>query len=71
MQSDGDYFCGDVVLGSFNMSYSDEDSILEQKFKSKYLEIFIMKTLYFKSDWWKCIFKEMQHITTRSLTIGF
>ena len=50
MQSDGDYFCGDVVLGSFNMSYSDEDSILEQKFKSKYLEIFIMKTLYFKSD---------------------
>ena len=27
MQSDGNSFCGDVVLNSFNMVYSDEDSI--------------------------------------------
>ena len=31
MQSDGNSFCGDVVLHSFNMSYSDEDNILDQK----------------------------------------
>ena len=27
MQSDGNSFCGDVVLDSFNMVYSGEDSI--------------------------------------------
>ena len=27
MQSDGNSLCGDVVLESFNMVYSDEDSI--------------------------------------------
>ena len=27
MQSDGNSFCGDVVLDSFNMVNSDEDSI--------------------------------------------
>ena len=32
MQSDGNSFCGDVVLGSFNVSYRDEDSILEQMY---------------------------------------
>ena len=32
MKSDGNSFCGDVVLNSFNMSYRDEDSILEQKY---------------------------------------
>ena len=31
MQSDGNSFYGDVVLDSFNMVYSDEDSIEEQK----------------------------------------
>ena len=31
MQSDGDSFCEDVVLDSFNMAYRDEDSILDQK----------------------------------------
>ena len=25
-------FCGDVVLDSFNMEYSDEDSILDKKY---------------------------------------
>ena len=31
MQSDGNSFCGDVVLDSFNMSYRDKDSILEKQ----------------------------------------
>ena len=31
MQSDGNSFCGDVVLDSFNISYSDKDSVLDQK----------------------------------------
>ena len=31
MHSDGNSFFGDVVLVSFNMSYRDEESILEQK----------------------------------------
>ena len=35
MQSDGKSFCGDVVLDSFNMEYSDEDSILEKKYEKK------------------------------------
>ena len=33
MISDGDSFYGDVVLDSFNMVYSDEDSIQDQKYK--------------------------------------
>ena len=35
MQSDGNNFCGDVVLGSLNMSYIDEDSILEEKYEQQ------------------------------------
>ena len=47
MQSDGDSFRGDVVLGSFNMSYRDEDSILDQKYEKQisldlYYEDFIL-----------------------------
>ena len=38
----GTVFCGDVVLDSFNMSYKDEDNILEQIYKSKYVRIIIM-----------------------------
>ena len=30
LQSDGNSFCGDVVLDSFKMEYSDEDSILDK-----------------------------------------
>ena len=33
IQSDGNSFCGDVVLDSFNIVYSDEDSILDQKYE--------------------------------------
>ena len=35
MQSDGNSFCGDVVWDGFNMSYRDEDSILEQQYENK------------------------------------
>ena len=36
MQSDGNSFWGDVVLDSFNMVNSDEDSILEQKYEKRF-----------------------------------
>ena len=35
MQSDRNSFGGDVVLDSFNMSYRDEDSILDQKYEKQ------------------------------------
>ena len=35
MQSDENSFCGDVVLDGFNMSYIDEDIILEQKYEKQ------------------------------------
>ena len=37
MHSDGNSFCGDVVLGSFNMVYNDEDSIKDQKYEKRIL----------------------------------
>ena len=42
MQSDGSGFCGDVVTDSFNKAYRDDDNILDQIYKSKYVQIFIM-----------------------------
>ena len=42
MQSDGNRFFGDVVLDSFNKEYRDEDFILDQIYKSKYVQILIM-----------------------------
>ena len=35
MQSDGNSFCGDIVLDSFNMVYSDENSIYDQKYEKR------------------------------------
>ena len=43
MQSDGHSICGNVVMVSFNMTYRDEDSILDKSMKNKYLGIFIIK----------------------------
>ena len=43
MQSDGNSFCGDVVWDGFNMSYRDEDSILEQHYENQ-----ISWDLYYK-----------------------
>ena len=45
MQSDGNSFCGDVVLDSFNKTYRDEDNILDQIYKSKYVRIITMMIL--------------------------
>ena len=39
MQSDGNNFCGEVVSDSFNKTSRDEDNILEQIFKSKYIAL--------------------------------
>ena len=72
MQSDGNGFCGYVVLYSFNMAYRDRDSILDQNMKSKYFGIFIMKISNFKSFGRKKKLKEIEHITTRNSTkLGF
>ena len=35
MQSDGNSFYGEVVLDNFNMVYSDEDSMLYQKYEKQ------------------------------------
>ena len=42
MQSDGNSFCGDVVLDSFNNASRDEDNILDQIYASKYVRIIFM-----------------------------
>ena len=36
MQSDGNSFCGDVVLDSFSMVYSDENNIKDHKYKKRF-----------------------------------
>ena len=45
MQSDGNGFCGDVVLDSFIKASRDEDNMLDQMYKSKYVRNFIMVIL--------------------------
>ena len=35
MHPDGNSFIGEVVLDSFNMSYRDEDSISDQKYRKQ------------------------------------
>ena len=47
MQSDGNGFCGDVVLDGFNMYYRDEDSILEQSYQKKISLNFYYEDLLF------------------------
>ena len=54
MHSDGNS-CGDVVLDSFNKTYRDEDKILDQIYKSKYVRICIMKILILYNIIRKCI----------------
>ena len=43
MQADGNSFCGDVVMNSFNMAYRDEDSILDQIYKKQIFSDFHYK----------------------------
>ena len=45
MQSDRNSFCGDVVLDSFYKTPQDEDNILDQMYKSKYVRIILMMIL--------------------------
>ena len=45
MQSDGNSFGGDVVSDSFNKTLRDEENILDQVYKSKYVRIFIIMIL--------------------------
>ena len=45
MQSDGNRFYGDVVLDRFNKASRNEDNILDQIYKSKYVQIIIIKIL--------------------------
>ena len=61
MQSDGNIFCGDVVLDSFNEASRDEDNILDQVYKSKYVRIFIMMILILYNIIRKCILTQQQH----------
>ena len=39
MQSDGNSIYGDVVLATFNKASRDEENILDQKYKNKYVRI--------------------------------
>ena len=45
LQSEGNNFCGDVVLVSFNEIFLNEDHILYQTNKSKCVKIIIMMIL--------------------------
>ena len=46
MQTDGNNFCGDVDLDSFNMSDRNEDSVLDQKYEKKITIINIFAVIY-------------------------
>ena len=54
MQSDGNCFCGDVVSYSFNKTNEDEDNILYQIYKSKYVCIIFMMILILYNFIQKC-----------------
>ena len=43
MRSDGNRFCGNVVLDSFHMVYRHDDSVLDQKFEKQ-----ISRDCYYK-----------------------
>ena len=55
MQSDGNSFCGDVVLDSFNKTSRDEDNNIKQMYKSKYVFIIIFMILILFNIIRKCI----------------
>ena len=72
MQSDGNSFCGDVVLDSFNMLNMDEDSILDQSMKSKHFRLFITEILNFISDFKKMhICRNTAQYNKELIKIGF
>ena len=48
MQSDGNSFCGDVVLDRFYIVYSDEDSIKDQKYEKRILGFLLRRFQNFR-----------------------
>ena len=48
MQSDGNSFCADAVLNSFNMAYMDINIILDRRSKHEKQEEVIEENAYFK-----------------------
>ena len=55
MQSDGNSFSGGVVLDSFDKKSRDEDNMLDQIHKSKYVRINIMVILIIYNIVRKCL----------------
>ena len=53
MQLNGNRFCGDVILSSFNMSFRYEDSIKDQKYEKKIFWELHYENFKFKNDWGK------------------
>ena len=67
MQSYGNSFCGDVVSDSLKKTLRDEDNILDQIYKSKYVRIIIMMILIL----YNIIRTKMHTNTTVSLKPNF
>ena len=55
LDTDGNSFCGDVVSGSFNKNFWDEDHILDQIYNGKHVWINIMMILILYNILRKCI----------------
>ena len=53
--TDGNSFCGNVVLDNFNKSSRDEDNSLDQIYKGKYVRIIFIVILIFYNIIRKCI----------------
>ena len=58
IESEGNRFCGDVVLNSFNKVCRDEDNILDQVYESEYVRTFIMMILILYNIIRKCILSQ-------------
>ena len=52
---EGNSFCGDVVSDSFNKKFRDDDNILDQLYKSKYVGMIIEMILILINIIRKCI----------------
>ena len=61
MQSDGNNFCGDVVSYSFKKASRDEDNLLYQIYKSKYVRTIIMMILILYNIIQKCLLTLQKH----------
>ena len=53
MQSDGNSFCGDVLLDSFKRIFRDEDNILDQEFKKQICSWFYYEEVNFYTNFMK------------------